>query len=239
MLEKVKQYVAYLIAFAILLVCFSTCVDSAAKRVSGEVSVLDKNFQEKLQEIDAKSLKTTYIIDSLHKVNGEKDKKIADLRVKNTELDSKIASADKKSKEQAAKVKSFTYKQSEQFISQRYNSPKSVTSSDVGVTLSNDIPNKIITEVLEKDFLTEKVKFTEGKVENLKLENSLLEDKIRGKDVEISTINDLSADKDEGLDLAKELNDRQKKENRKLKTGRVVDKVLIVAAGVIGFLIGR
>ena len=239
MLEKLKQYVAYIIAFAVLLLCFSTCVESAAKRISGEVSILDRNFQKKLQEADAKSLKTTYIVDSLHKVNSEKDKKILSLKKENAKLDIKVADLEKKKNEQVVKVKSFTYKQSEQFIADRYNAPKSVTSSEAGVTLSNDVPNKIIAEVVEKDFLSEKVKFTEGKVENLELENTLLGEKVKSKDVEIATINDLSKDKDEVIDIAKELNDKQKKENKRLKTVGTVSKFLIVAAAVIGILIAK
>lgn len=239
MLEKAKQHFWYIVGFAMLLLITGTCINSAANKISGEVNILENQFERKVESLDNAKVLSIKVIDSLHKVNKGLQAANVELKKENIILGGKIADARAANKAKDEKIKKFTYKQSAEFLAKNYDMPKSVSYTDKGVTVSDSLPNKIIEDIEEKKTLEWVVGYTENKVENLETENANLEHEIDNKDLEITSLNEINTIQGETLDLAKELNDKHNKENKKLKTGRVIDKVLIGAAFVIGILIAK
>lgn len=238
-MESIKKYLWYIVAIGILLTVATTCINSAADKVAGEREVYEKQLERKMDALKIERERSNKLVDSLHQEGKKKDLAILQLRKSKDSLSSKLVEVRKQKDKEITKVKNFTYKESAEFIGTALHEPESASFDDKGVKLEGGLPNKVAETIVENDFLEKEVILTEQKLDNTEKQVSILEDKVKDKDKELESINSLSQKKDEALEASKAVNDSFKKENKKLKLGRVVDKVLIVAAFIGGILIAK
>lgn len=238
MRENLKRYLGYIVAVVALLLMTYTCVNNSILRKEGENNVYEKQLERKVKTLQENELDYKKYSDSLSKDSKAKDSAIIVLKKKNEVITGKLADNESKKKEDLQKVKSFTYKQSSEYIGKTYNSPKSISYTDTGVMLNDSIPNRVVATIVEKAALETKVGLIETKLSNTVQENKQLEGKAENTQKDLSAALMVSGEKDEALKLSQEYNKNVQKENRKLKTGRFIGRVLIVAAFIGGVLIG-
>ncbi len=239
MIEKAKTWFWYLGGVVILLLLAGNCTNSLADRYFGEGDVLQKQYHAKIEALNQEKIKSQKIIDSLKEDNNQKDMQIGGLQELNNDNDKKIALLSQKAQDGVKVAKTYTYKQSAEFISKAYNAPKSVSYTNQGITLVDSIPNRVVETIIDRDFFKKKLELTEENLNYTGKQVILLEDKVKNKDLEIKTISDLSLRKDDALEASKDLNEATKKENKKLKTSRWIDRALIVGAFVGGILLTK
>ena len=239
MVVLIKKYWLYVVGVLLILLLAFNCVNNSISELTGEGNVYEKQLERRVKALKIKEVEYIKLSDSLSKDNKAKDSAISVLKKKNSAISTKLAENESKNKAEIKKVKSFTYKQSSEAIAKAYNAPKSVSYTNTGVVLNDSIPNKVVETIVEKEHLETKVVLTEAKLSNVIQESTVLEEKVKNKDLQISEAAELGAEKDEALKLSEDFNKSMKKENRRLKTGRFIDKLLIVSAFVGGILIGR
>lgn len=239
MIERVKKYLGYIVAVVALLIMTYTCVNNSALKADGESNVYEKLLERRVKSLKTKEAEYKKFSDSLAKDNKKKDSAIVALREKNNAIALVLADNERKKKADLKKVKTFTYKQSAEYIAKTYNAPKSVIYTNTGVVLNDSIPNRVVETIVEKASLETKVVLTESKLANVTQENKELEGKVENKDKDLIAALEVGKEKDEALFLSTELNKSMKKENRRLKTIKFIDKILILSAFVGGVLIGN
>lgn len=237
--EKIKEYTIYVGMFVCVLLSTMKCSEDATNRVKGEVDLLEKQYKRKIELINTEKNKVKKLKDSLHIDNSKKDSEIAKLKSENKVLDDKITALTAKHKGDIAKVRNYTYDESVKFLVNRYNSPNSISNTNKEMVLRDSIPNLVVKDIVERDFMEQRAAFTEEKLDNLYFEVGVLEKKVVNKDLEIETINELSLSKDGALISAEELNKKYKKENRNLRLGNTITKVLVGVAFAVGFIIAK
>lgn len=239
MKENLKKYLGYIVAVIALLLMTYTCVNNSAIKTDGASNVYEKQLERRVKSLKAREAEYKKYTDSLSLDDKKKDSTITALKQKNSVISAKLAENERKRQIDIKKVKSFTYKQSSEYIAKTYNSPQSVSYTNTGVVLSDSVPNRVVETIVEKASLENKVILTESKLANVTSENKELEGKVENKDAALKELTKLGEEKDEALQLSKDFNESVSKENRKLKTIKFVDKLLIISAFVGGVLIGN
>lgn len=239
MKEIIKKWTGYIVAVVLLLILASTCINTAGDSIAGEQNIYDKQLKNRVEILVTAKNKTDKVVDSLEHENQKKDKELAKLKKEKTTTNKKIADLEKDKQNTLIKVASNTYKQSAEFIGKTYDDKKAVTYTDKGVDLTGTVPNKVVATIVEKEFLEKKLVLTEKNVSDTEKEVAALEGKVKNKDTEIESLNTLSKEKDLTLEASKNFNEATKKENKNLKTGRFINRILIVAAFVGGILIAN
>ncbi len=239
MIEVIKKWSAYIVAVVLMLLLASTCINKAGETIAGEKNIYDKQLKRRVEILVTAKNKSDKTIDSLYYESAKKDKELARVRQEKIKVDSKISKLEKERQAYLMKVSGNTYKQTAEFIAKTYKAPKSVSYTNTGVTLSDSVPNKVAATIIEKSFLEGKLNLTEQKVTDTEKEVTVLESKVKNKDKEIESINAISKEKDLTLEASKNLNEATKKENKNLKRGRFVNRILIVAAFIGGILIAK
>lgn len=236
-MEVVRKYIGYIIAAGLLLLLANNCVNKMADNYFGEGNVIEKQLHNKIEIMNAEKRKSDKLRDSLEKENKKKDSEIATLKTENNRIDSERNKLNNKTEKEIAKSKSFTYKESAQFIFKTYNMPNSVSYSDKGVFVSDSVPNKVVETIIERDAFKEDNSLLEQKVKNTEKQVSVLEEKVSNKDLEIKSLSDLGQKKDEVILSEQELNDNLKKQNKKLKTSRTLERILTFVGIVTGVIL--
>lgn len=239
MTEIVKRWTVYVVAVIILLVAAGTCVNRSRDVISGEKNVYEKQLERRVKQLKTAEKSTVKYIDSLNNENKKKDKEIEKLKQKNVVVNSKISKLEKDKQSTLTKISKNTYKQSAEAIAKEYKATKSVSYDDSGVNLKDSVPNKVVQTIVEKEFCEEKQALTETKLANTEKVVTALESKVLNGERERDKLKEADKEKDLALEAQKDFNKATEKENRSLKRGRIVDKVLIVAAFIGGILIGK
>jgi hypothetical protein len=237
MIEKVKKYLGYIIAFLLLLFIAVTCINRTANKYIGEGNIYEKQLKNKVILLKKDSIRAATIVDSLHKTNKERESLILNLKKKNTDLEIKVSAVYKKKEQTLKKVKSFTNKQNADFIASSFNKPESITYDSTGVTLKDDLPNQVVKVIIEKEACEEEAVYNKQMLSNAEKEKDILNENLESKDEEIKVINAFSKEQSSTLEASQLANESFKKQNRTLRTGRTIERVLVVAGVITTILI--
>ena len=182
-------------------------------------------------------MKTQKVVDSLHADNNQKDMQIGGLNELNNDLNKKIAELTKKEQDGVKIAKKYTYKESAEYISKAYNAPQSVTYDNKGITLGDSIPQKVVVTYMERDFFKNKLDIVELKLSYKGKEVTLLENKVKNKDLEIQTISTLSSKKNDALDASADLIKNQEQQIKSIKTARTIERIFVGIGIVAGSIL--
>lgn len=237
MKEIIIKYTKYILALALILFFVLKCVNSTADKYTGEGNVYEKQLENRVKILKQKELKSKKVIDSLHSYNKERDSIIIGLKIEKDKLVEKVAYIGKAKEVAVVKVSSFTHKQSADFIAEKLNAKNSISSDSSGVILKNDAPNKVAKVIVEKEACEDEAAVSKEILAKTEAENLQLNQKLESKDKEITSINDLSKEKDLTLEAANQNTESFKKQIKTLKTVRTIDRIIIVGGIITGFFI--
>lgn len=232
-MEQIKKYwrEITIIALVIGLLFMSKCEPDDIKADKKELNkVLDG-----VKVIQAKHKK---LVDSLKQEDAKKDAKIAELKTDNTRQEIIIAENKKQLKNKQKEITKYTYQQSAQYLAERYNT-KTVFAEGSSVVLKDSVPNKVISELAEKDVLVEDVKNYNKIIDNKSTQIRLGEEKLLNKSLELASKNLEAKELERGLNLSLDLTKKIDKENKKLKRSNVLKTFVIIGAGTLGFFAGK
>jgi len=235
-MEIVKRYFWYVVAIGILLLCVNNCINSAANKLEGENNILEKHYHRKLEDLNKIKRESDKIVDSLETDNKKKNEALLISKRENKSLVEKIFVLNVSRQKELKKIKNFTYQQSAQFLADNYKAPRSVSFNEKGITVTDSLPNLIVRDIAENYYLSQELDLTKGVVFNLEKQTELLGGVIKNKDLEIKSIVEVSKVKDSVISASQDLIGGQKKEIKKLKTARWIERGLI-GAGIIGGII--
>jgi hypothetical protein len=80
MIEVVKRWAVYLVAFLVVLLVVVTCVNKTGDTLKGEQNVYQKQLERKVKSLELIKRNTAKYIDSLKKEDKKKDKVIFKLK---------------------------------------------------------------------------------------------------------------------------------------------------------------
>lgn len=232
-MEQIKKYWRE-IAIALLIIgllCMSQCEPDDIKADKKELNkVLDG-----VKVIKAKHKK---LVDSLKQEDAKKDAKIAELETDNTRQETIIAENKKQLKNKQKEITRYTYQQSAQYLAERYNT-KAVSAEGNSVVLRDSIPNKVISELAEKDVLVADVKNYNKIIDNKSTQIKLGEEKLLNKSLELASKDLEAKELEKGLNLSLDLTKKTEKENKRLRRNNTLKTFAIIGASVTGFFIGK
>ena len=219
----------------VLLLIFSTVLIQCEP---DDIKTDKKELNKVLDGVKVIQAKHKKLVDSLKQEDAKKDAKIAELEIDNTRLETTIAENKKQLKNKQKEITKYTYQQSAQYLSERYNT-KAVSAEGSSVVLRDSVPNKVISELAEKDVLVADVKNYNKIIDNKSTQIKLGEEKLLNKSLELAS-KDLEAKKlEEGLNLSLDLTKKTEKENKKLRQNNTLKTFAIIGAGVGGFFLNR
>lgn len=237
-MEKIKQYwkqISVAIVF-IALLTVSTCSHNAQMKAEGEKIQLKKELKEIKTQIAESEKATKVLFDSLSAEDAKKDKRIEELAKSNKRLlDNQIA-REKELRKEKEKVAKYTYAQSAQVLNERYKTD-AVKATDTSVNLSKDIPNKVITELVEKDACEKDSADKDATIINKDEQIKLEQEKTLSANLKTASVQVEKGLLKDGLQTAEEINKKSEKQIKSLKTKNFVNKILVVG-GIIGGFIG-
>ena len=213
------------------LLCMSQCEPDDIKADKKEL----KKVLDGVKVIQAKHKK---LVDSLKQEDTKKDAKIAELKTDNTRLETTIAENKKQLKNKQKEITKYTYQQSAQYLSERYNT-KAVSAEGNSVVLRDSVPNKVISELAEKDVLVADVKNYNKIIDNKSTQIKLGEEKLLNKSLELASKDLEAKELEKGLNLSLDLTKKTEKENKKLKRNNTLKTFAIIGGGVVGFFVGK
>lgn len=239
-MEKIKQYwkqISMALVF-IALLTVNTCSHNAQIKAEGEKIQLKKELKEiKTQIADAEKA-TKALVDSLSTEDDKKDKRIIELKKSNKDLLASQISREKELKKEKEKIAKYSYTQSAQVLNTRYKTD-AVKATETSVNLGEDIPNRVLSDLAEKEVCekdsADKDKTIENKDEQIKLEQEkTLNANLRTASVQVEK--ELLKD---GLQTAEEINKKSEKQIKSLKTKNFINKIFVIGAFVGGMLITK
>lgn len=239
-MEKIKKYWKELvIALSLIaLLTVSTCSHNSQMKAEGEKIQLKKELKEFKTNLAKAEKASKILFDSLSAEDAKKDKRIAELGKSNKDLlDSQIA-REKELKKEKEKIANYSYTQSAQVLNERYKTD-AVKATETSVNLEKDIPNKVITELVEKDVCIENSADKDKTIENKDEEIKLEKEKTLSANLKTASV---QAEKEllkDGLQTAEEINKKSEKQIKSLKTKNFISKVLVVAAFIGGIFIAK
>lgn len=239
-MEKIKQYwkqISVALVF-ITLLTVSTFSHNAQMKAEGEKIQLKKELKEiKTQIIDAEKA-TKILVDSLSKEDAKKDRRIAELSKSNKELLASQIAREKELKKEKEKIAKYSYAQSAKVFNTIY-STKAAVATEKSVNLGEDIPNKVLADLVEKEACkkdsADKDRTIENKDEQIKLE----QEKTLSANLKTASV---QAEKEllkDGLQTAEEINKKSEKQIKSLKTKNFINKIFVIGAFVGGMLIAK
>ena len=178
------------------------------------------------------------LVDSLKQEDAKKDVKIAELEIDNTRQETIIAENKKQLKNKQREITKYTYQQSAQYLAERYNT-KAVSAEGSSVVLRDSVPNKVISELVEKDVLVADVKNYNKIIDNKSTQIKLGEEKLLNKSLELASKDLEAKELEKGLNLSLDLTKKTEKENKKLRRNNTLKTFAIIGVGVASFFIGK
>ena len=235
-MEIVKKYFWYVVAIGVLLLCVNTCTNSAANKLEGENNILEKQYHRKLEDLNKIKRESDKTVDSIETDNKKKNEALLISKRENKSLVEKISVLNISRQKELKQIKNFSYQESAEYIAKTYKAPQSVSFNDKGITVIDSLPNLIVRDIADNYYLSQELNLTKGVVFNLEKQTELLVGVIKNKDLEIKSVVEVSNSKDTAISTSQDLIGGQKKEIKKLKTARWIERSLI-GIGIIGGLI--
>lgn len=232
-----KQYwkeISIVVA-VILLLTVSTCSHNNQMKAEGEKTQLKKELKEiKTQIADAKKA-TKALVDSLSAEDTKKDKRIVELSKSNKDLLANQILREKELKKKKEKIATYSYTQSAQVLNTRYRTD-AVKATDTSVNLSKDTPNKVITELVEKDACEENSADKDTTIKNKDEQIKLEQEKTLSANLKTASVQVEKELLKDGLQTAEEINKKSEKQIKSLKTKNFI---LVIGAFIGGILIAK
>lgn len=239
-MKKILNDYGQLIIAAILVSLFflaRSCQNDKYNQQKGENQVLKEEIQKVKDGVKVQEENRLREKDSVNSEIQKKDKAIKELKDKLSQSDFKIAGLEVQRDKEKLKVKSLTYAEAAKEYNEIYktNNAEAVTE---GVTLKKNLPNLVLETVADANYCQEIVKEKDKQLTVFDSIVSAKDNVIKNKDILlVSAEKSVKANK-ELNQLQTNLNNSLEKENKKLRTKNLLDKVLIPVAAVAGFLIG-
>lgn len=225
-----KTFYIVITVFIVLLLIAGKCQSDSLAKLKGEQAVTESQLEtanNKLANYESERQKTK---DSINEENEKHQKTIDSLKNKNIESAKKVKDLNNKLKKDKEKIKNMSYKAIADTMNVIYKTDK-VLATDISVNMGGDIPNKVVSDIAEKNSLTKTVSEKDKQLFN--------------KDIEILKLTKISdnneklfQEAEKNLYLEKEsselkdvLNDNLKSQLKKPKVGNIL---IGVGIGVIG-----
>lgn len=227
-----------IVVAVITVLTVSTCSHNNQLRIEGEKVQLGKDLKETKTQIAEAEKVTKALVDSLSAEDDKKDKRIVELKKSNKQLVDRQNLREKELRKEKEKIAEYSYAQAAQVLSTRYNT-EAITATATSVNLGEDVPNKVVTELVEKDACkessTDKDKTIKNKDEQIKLE----QEKTLSANLRLASVQVEKGLLKDGLQTAEEINKKSEKQIKSLKAKNFVNKIFVIGAFVGGILIAK
>lgn len=239
-MEKIRKYWKEIIIpiLFIGLITVSTCSHNNQLRIEGEKVQLEKDLKEIKTQIAEAEKSTKKLLDSLSEEDIKKDKQIAKLNKSNKQLADRQKLREKELEKEKEKIASYSYTESAQMLSTRYNT-EAITATETAVNLGEDIPNKVIIELAEKDVCYENSADKDKTIENKDEEIKLEKEKTLNANLKVASIQVEKELLKDGLQKSEEINKKSQKQIKSLRAKNFVNKIFVIGAFVGGILISN
>lgn len=228
-----------IVGLLILLLSVWTCSHNAQKVAQGETKQLKEQLKQQKDGVDVFRKQQKILFDSLSAENTKKDRRISELQKTNKELTKKSSENLKKLKEKQKQISSYNNQQSAEYLNVYFQGLDAIPT-EKSVNLENNLPNLVVSELEEKQFLEKEVVLKDSIIENKDEEIKLDNEKILNKDLALASKQIEVKQLDELVKTQDNVNKSLSKENRNLKVKNFITTYIIPPLAVFaGFKIGQ
>lgn len=222
-----------IVGLLILLLSVWTCSHNAQKVAQGETKQLKEQLKHQKDGVDVFRKQQKILFDSLSAENTKKDRRISELQETNKELTKKSSENLKKLKDKQKQIASYTNRQSAEYLNVYFQGLDAVPT-EKSVNLENNLPNLVVGELEEKQFLEKEVVLKDSIIENKDEEIKLGNEKILNKDLALAS-KQIEVEQLDGVVKTQDnVNKSLSKENRNLKTKNFLTTYILPPLVFIG-----
>lgn len=186
-----------IVGLLILLLSVWTCSHNAQKVAQGETKQLKEQLKHQKDGVDVFRKQQKILFDSLSAENTKKDRRISELQETNRELTKKSSENLKKLKDKQKQIASYDKKQSAEYLNVYFQGLDAIPT-EKSVNLENNLPNLVVGELEEKQFLEKEVVLKDSIIENKDEEIKLGNEKLLNKDLALAS-KQIEVDKLDGV----------------------------------------
>lgn len=243
MVQTIKQKInnwRYVIAGVVAIIIFlsvRSCVEKQRAVANAMVKVAQEKVDKALDGTAVAEREKARLRDSIRLEDIKKRAKLKELQDKQIASEEKVKTLEKETQKAKDQVKNMNLVQVAQSLNQIYGGNNATATSN-SVDAKGNLPYQLVETALDnssaKDIIKEKDLQLKGKDSTIVIKNQQLKDaslSIFSAEKTADTYKELSG-------LQTELNKNLEKENKKLRTKSLIDKIIIPVAAVAGFLIG-
>lgn len=210
-------------------------VSNCSHKLQGERNILKDQLKEEVDGVKIFKEKQKLLFDSLSLENTKKDKRISELQENNKQLDKKLENSAKKLEKKKKEIVSYSYTQSAEYINEYFQGLDAIPT-EKSVNLELNLPNLVVEELEEKQFLEEAIYIKDSIIKNKDEEIKLGNDKILNKDLALASKQIETEKLDKALDTSLQLN---KKTEKQLKVQKVLKWIYAGAGAFLGWQIAK
>jgi hypothetical protein len=239
-MKKIKQYwkqISVALVF-IALLTVSTCSHNSQIKAEGEkIQLVEELSEIKIQIIDAEKA-TKALVDSLSAEDAKKDRRIAELKKSNKQLLDRQVLREKELKKEKEKIAKYSYAQAAQAFKVEYKT-EAVVATETSVNLGQDIPNKVLADLAEKEVCEKDSADKDATIKNKDEQIKLEQEKTLSANLKTASVQVEKELLKDGLQTSEEINKKSEKQIKSLKTKNFINKILIIGAFVGGISIAK
>jgi len=229
--KQIEKYLPYIVLGLVLLLLLRSCNSNKEGQLAIEILKLKVNESTALVSKIKTENKT------LHFKNIELEKEVSDIEGEIKDLNGREVKLRKDREKTQSKFDKYNHDDFREYFSERYKT-KDVTSDTNGVTLKNDVPAKVASELLDKDVTVAYLKISREIVSKERVKLTLKDSIISNLGVEITNLNEIVTVQEGSLGNYKTLADKQEKEIiKEIRRNKALKITIPVAIG-LGFVGG-
>lgn len=237
-MEIIKKYWYYVVIIGFVISTTYTCTNNKEHELRGEVEQLNKQLEKSTKGLEQFRVRQKTLFDSISSAEKIKNQKIAELKNSNSSLEKKLQISQEKLKQRKESFRNKTYQQLlEVFKEMGYTS---VTANSNGINLEKDTPMEVLDDLAEGENCAQDLKIKDSIIKNKDSEISLVNEKVLNRDIQLASKQIEVGKLDESLQISREINKKQEKENKQLRKKNFITTYLVPPLVFIaGFLIGK
>lgn len=240
---KVKELVnrwKLLLAGVVALVLFfsvRSCVNTQSSFLQGKIASLEEQVGKSKDGLKVAETERLRLKDSIRLEDIKAKEKLKNLQEQKVASEDRVKLLELEAKKAKEKVKDMNLVQVASTLNEIYGGNNATATSN-SVETKNSLPYQLVETAIENNSAQDIIK---EKNQQLVNRDSVIS--VKDSQIKSSALNLFSAEK--SLQASRELNQLQtnlntdlEKQNKKLKTKNLIDKIIIPVAAVAGFLIG-
>lgn len=234
-MEVIKKYWYYVVIVGFIISTIYTCTNNKEYELRGQVKELNKQLEKSTKGLQEFRVKQKNLFDSISVAEKIKNSRLSELKKSNDDLNKQLDSSRKKLEQTKQAFRNKTYEELAKVFKE--SGYKNITSTNNSVNLEKDTPVNVLEDLVEGKNCSEDLLIKDSIIENKNEEIKIVNEKLVNRDIQIESKNQEALKLDESLQISREINKKQEKENRQLRKKNFLTKYVITPLAVLATIL--